>query len=122
MRAENDLDAIQILSLTVSVFIEAKKVDIPCKLCVVFDQIHPLITNKENTFSTLVAASKPPKAFLDSKFTVDAVAEFQVGYQKAQNKETFLKKYATYSLRKPSIDDQIEAVVVRVLLEKNPWV
>ena len=40
-------------------------------------------------------APKPSKAFLNYKFTVDAVAEYPVGKQNTRNKESFLKNYAT---------------------------
>ena len=42
-----------------------------------------------------------------------------MGYQKSHNKESSLKTYATDSCGKPSIDEQIEAVVVHVLLENG---
>ena len=42
-----------------------------------------------------------------------------MGYQNSHNKESFLKTYATALRRKPSIDEQIEAVVVHVLLENG---
>ena len=66
-----------------------------------------------------MAASNPSKEFLNSKFTVNAVAEFQVGYQNERNKETFFSNYATESRGKPSTDEQIKAVVVHVILENN---
>ena len=87
-RGKNDLYILQLRILPILVFIEAKKGDNPHDLCVVFDKTCPLITKKKNAVSTLMAASNPSKAFLSSKFTVDAVAEFQVGHQNAQNKET----------------------------------
>ena len=49
-RANNDLDVLQLLSLLVSVFIESTECGNPHKLCVVFDQICPLLTNKKNIF------------------------------------------------------------------------
>ena len=67
--------------------------------------------------NVLMAASKISKAYLDSKFTVDAVVEFPVGYQNARNKYLFLKPYATDSRGKKLINKQIKAVVVHVLLE-----
>ena len=88
VRANNDLDVLQLLSLTLLVFIEEEKSNNPLELCLLFDQTCPLITKKKNAVSTLMAASNPSKAFLSSKFTVDAVAEFQVGHKNAQNKET----------------------------------
>ena len=90
-RANNDLDVLQLLSLPVSVFIEAKKGNNPRKLYVVFDQTRPIITKKNNAFSTHMAASKPSKAFPNYNFTVDAVAEFQVGYKNVRNKENNCK-------------------------------
>ena len=84
-----------------------------------FDQTRPLIANKKDTNAVLMAASKKSKEFLDYKFTVNAVDEFQVGYQNARNKESFLKTYATVSRGKPSIDEKFEAVVVHVLLENG---
>ena len=75
-REKNDWDVLQLLSLPVSVFIEAKKGDNPRELCLVFDQTRPIITKKKNAFSTHMAASKPSKEFLNSKFTVDTVTEF----------------------------------------------
>ena len=80
-----DLDVRQLLSLPVLVFLDAKKGNNPRVLCVVFDQTRPLITKKKDENAVLMAASKKSKAFLDSKFTVDVVAEFQVGYQNASN-------------------------------------
>ena len=77
-------------------------------LCVLFDQMCSLITNKKDANAVLVASSKTSKAFLDSKFTVDAVANFQVGYQNAHNKESFFKTYATDSRGKPSIDENLK--------------
>ena len=82
-RAKNVLDVLPLLILPVSVFIKEMKGNNPRELCVVFDQIRSLITKKKNAFSTLMDASNPPKAFLNSKFTVDAVAKFQAGYQNA---------------------------------------
>ena len=84
-----------------------------------FDQTRPLIAKNKDTNAVLIAASKTSKAFLDYKFTFNAVAEFQVGYQNARNKESFLKTYATVSRAKPSIYEQFEAVVVYVLLENG---
>ena len=86
---------------------------------VVFDQTRPLIVKKKDTKAVLIAASKTTKEFLDYKFTVDAVDEFQVGFQNARYKESFLKTYATVSRGKPSIDEQFEAVLVHVLLENG---
>ena len=48
--AKNDLDVLQLLSLPVSVFIEAKKGDNQSELYVVFDQTYPIITKKNNDF------------------------------------------------------------------------
>ena len=90
-RAKNDLDVLQTMTLPVSVFIEAIKGNSPRKLCVVYEQTCHLINNKKNTFSTIIDYSKLSKAFLNSKFTVNAVAKFQVVYQNARNKEIFLK-------------------------------
>ena len=84
-----------------------------------FDQTRPLIAKKKDTNVVLIAASKTSKAFLDYKFTVDTVAEFQVGYHNARNKESFLKTYATVSRAKPSIYEQFKSVVVHVLLENG---
>ena len=71
-----NLDVLQLLSLPVSLFLDTTKVDNPRVLCVLFDQTRPLITKKKDANAVLMAASKTSKAFLDSKFTVDAVAEF----------------------------------------------
>ena len=114
-----DLDVCQILSLPVSVFIDSTKGDNPRVILVVFDQTRPLITKKKYANVVIMAASSTPKAFLDYKFTVNAVAEFQVGYKNVRNKESFLKTYVTDSRGKPSIDEQIEALVVHVLLENG---
>ena len=84
-----------------------------------FDQTRPLIVKKKDTKAVLIAASKTTKEFLDYKFTVDAVAGFQEGYQNARNKESFLKTYATVSRAKPSIYEQFESVVVHVILENG---
>ena len=84
-----------------------------------FDRTRPLIANKKDTNAVLISASKTSKEFLDYKFTVDAVDEFQVGFQNARYKESFLKTYATVSRGKPSIDEQFEAVLVHVLLENG---
>ena len=86
---------------------------------VVFDQTRLLIAKKKDTNDLLIIASMISKAFLDYKFKVDAVPEFQVGYKNARNKESFLKTYATVSREKPSIDEQFKAVVVHVLLENG---
>ena len=86
---------------------------------VVFDQTRLLIAKKKDTNDLLIIASMISKAFLDYKFKVDAVPEFQVGYKNARNKESFLKTYATVSRGKPSIDEQFEAVLVHVLLENG---
>ena len=83
---EKDLDALQLPSLSVSVFVDTTKDDNPRVLWVVFDQMRPLITKKKDANAVLMSASKKSKAFLDYKFTVNAVAEFQVGYQNARNK------------------------------------
>ena len=80
-REKNDLDVLQLLILTLLVFIEATKCNNPREICLLFDQTSPLITKKNNNFSTIMAASNPSKAFLNSKFTVDVVAEFRVGHQ-----------------------------------------
>ena len=114
-----DLDVCQLLKLAVSVFLDTTKCDNPHVICVVFDQTCTLITKKKDANAMLMAASRTSKVFLDSKFTVDAVAEFQVGYQNSRNKESFLKTYATESRGKQSIDEQIEAVVVHALLENG---
>ena len=116
---EKDLDVRQILSLPVSVFLDSTKGDNPRVILVVFDQTRPLIANKKDTNAVLMAASKKSKEFLDYKFTVNAVDEFQAGYQNARYKESFLKTYATVSRGKPSIDEKFEAVVVHVLLENG---
>ena len=55
-----------------------------------------------------MAASNPPKAFLNSKLTLNTVAEFKLGYKNARNKEMFLKNYETESRGNPSIDEKIE--------------
>ena len=81
-----DLDVRQLLSLPVSVFLDTTKCDNPRVLCVVFDQTRPIITKIKDANAVLMAASKASKAFLHYKFTVDAVAKFQVGYQNACNK------------------------------------
>ena len=73
-------------------------------LCVAFNQTRPITTKKKGANAVLMAASKITKAFLDSKFAVDAVTEFQVGYQNARNKESFLKTYATDLREKPLTD------------------
>ena len=86
---------------------------------VVFDQTSPIIAKKKDTNAVLISASNTSKAFLDYKFTVNTVAEFQVGYQNARKKQSFLKTYATVLRGKPSIDEQFEAVVVHVLLENG---
>ena len=80
-RGKNDLYILQLRILPILVFIEAKKGDNPHDLCVVFDKTCPLITKKKNAFSTLMATSKPSKESLNSKFIVDVVYEFKVGYQ-----------------------------------------
>ena len=72
--------------LLLLVFIEATKVDNPRDLCVVFDPKRPLISKGNNAFSKLMAASNTSKAFLNYKFTIGAVAEFQVVYKNAKNK------------------------------------
>ena len=71
--------------------------------------------------NVLMAASKISKAYLDSKFTVDAVVEFPVGYQNARNKYLFLKPYATDSRGKKLINKQIKAVVVHVIKKNGLW-
>ena len=81
-----DLDVSQLLSLLVSVFLDTTKGDNPRVICVVFDQTRPLMTKNKDANAVLMSASKTPKAFLDSKVTVNAVAEFQVGYQNARKK------------------------------------
>ena len=91
----NDLDVRQLPSLPVSVFLDTTNGDNPRVLYVVFNQTCPLITKKKDANAVLMDKSKTSKAFPDSKFTVNAVAEFQVGYQNARNKESFLKTYAT---------------------------
>ena len=48
-----------------------------------------------------MAAPKPQKLFLCSKFIVNMVAEYQVEYQNTRNKETFLKNNATELRVKP---------------------
>ena len=68
----------QLLSLPVSLFRDTTKGDNPRVLCVVFDQTRPLIAKKKDANAVLMAASRTSKSFLDSKFTVDTVAEFQV--------------------------------------------
>ena len=88
---KNYLDVLQLLSLPVLVFIKSTKGDNPRYLCILFDQTHPLITKKNNAFSTLMAAPNPPKELLNYKFVVNTVAEFQVEYQNTRNKESFLK-------------------------------
>ena len=88
------------MSLPVLVFINAAKGNNPRHLCVVFDKTHPLIF-KNNAFSTLIDAPNPQKAFLNSKFTVDTISEYQAEYQSTQNKGTFLKNYATELRGKP---------------------
>ena len=87
-RAKNDLDDLdvfQLLSLPLLVFIEASKWYNPHELCLLFNETSPLITKKKNAFSKFMAASNPSKAFLNYKFTFDAVARFQVGHQNARN-------------------------------------
>ena len=118
-RAYNYLDVLQLLSLPISVFLQAANGDKPHDLHVAVDQTQPQSITKNNALTTLMAASKPSKSLLTTNFTVEVVPEVQVGYQNAPNKETFLKTYATDSCRKPSIDDQIEAVVVDMLSENN---
>ena len=81
-----DLDVCQLLSLTVSVFLDTTKGDNPRVLCVVFDQTRPLITKKKGDNAVIMAELKTPKAFLYFKFTVDAVAEFQLRYKNSRNK------------------------------------
>ena len=80
------LDFCQLLILPVSVFLDTAKGDNPCMLCVVFNQTHPLITKKKDANAVIMDSSKTAKVFLGSKFTVDAVAEFQVGHKTAPNK------------------------------------
>ena len=99
---EKDLDVCQLLSLSVLVFLDTKKGDNPRVLCVVFDQMRPLITKKKDANAVLMSASNISKSFLDSEFTVESVAEFAID-----------------SRGKTSIDEKIEAVVVRVLLENG---
>ena len=78
---EKELDVCQLLSVPVLVFIDTTKGDNRRVLCVVFNQTRPLITNKKNVNTVLMAASKTSNAFLDSTFTVNIVAKFQLGYQ-----------------------------------------
>ena len=101
---EKYLDVCQLLSLLVSVCIDTTEGDNHCVLCVVFNQTCPIITKKKDNNAVIMAASNTSNAFLDSKFTVDAVTEFQLGYQNVHNKESFLKTYATDSRGKLSID------------------
>ena len=81
-----DLDVRQILSLPVSVFLDSTKGDNPRVILVVFDQTRPLITKKKYANAVIMAASRTSKEFLDYKFTVNAVAEFQVGFKNVRNK------------------------------------
>ena len=81
-----DLDVRQLLILMVLVFIDTTKSDNLSVLWVLLDQMRPLITNKKDVNAVLVAASKISKVFLYSKFTVNVVDEFQLGYQNARNK------------------------------------
>ena len=74
----------QLLILPVSVFLDTTKGDNPCVLCVVFGQTRPLIAKKKDDNAILMATSRTSKSFLDSKFTVDTVAEFQVGHQNSR--------------------------------------
>ena len=84
-----DLDVLQLPSLSVSVCLDTTKGDNPHMLWVVFDQMCPLITKNKDANAVLMAASKTSQAFLDYKFTVDTVAEFQVGYKNARKQFFF---------------------------------
>ena len=66
---KSNLDVLQLPSLPVSVFIESMKGNNHREFSVVFDQTCPLITKKNNAFSTLMDASNPSKTFLNSKST-----------------------------------------------------
>ena len=74
----------QLLSLPVSLFRDTTKGDNPRVLYVVLDKTRPLIAKKKDANAVLMAASRTSKSFLDSKFIVNTVAEFQVGYQNSR--------------------------------------
>ena len=74
----------QLLSLPVSLFLDTTKGDNPRVLYVVLDKTRPLIAKKKDANAVLMAASRTSKSFLDSKFIVNTVAEFQVGYQNSR--------------------------------------
>ena len=55
------------------------------------NQTRPIFAKKKEANAVLMAESKTSKAFLDSKFTVNAVIEFQVEYQNTRNNESFFE-------------------------------
>ena len=68
---------------------------------------------QQSAYDKMMSSRKPKARSFESKFDTEAVNKFLEGYASASNKETYLKSFKKGE--KPSITDQIEAIVVDFL-------
>ena len=119
-KTPSGMDASRILELPVSTFFDIVSGKNPKNLTVVIDKPTPPSSLPAaapfSMFQTIMANSRPKHKVFTSKFNLESVKKFQLGYCDASNKEQYL---AQYSGGKPNIHEQIEAFIVDFLNEQK---